>query len=499
MCLACRRISNQLEPGAPAPSARVGIFYTRGSRRRRTTAATCTGSRVGCSRRGAVASSFYPVRGVYSSADALVVDAQMREIAASGIGVVITSWWGRGSREDRRLPQLLGAARRHGLSVAAHLEPYRGRTVESTEADIGYLRGLGISDVYVWASSELPDVEWAAMNARIEGVRVFANTNLAGRAAAGGFDGLYTYDVLLFDGVLFPRLCQPGASAASPVRTVGRPGLRRPARDRRRADQAATRRRALRRTCGAARCAPRQTSSRSRATTSGTRAPRSSRRAATGAATSRTRAPGDCMAAQPRRPTWIAPPSGCSASCAADDVRRAARHECVEEVGGLDAAERVVRGVDLDLRPGLEPERARPLVRSEAEQPLGREDTAPAGLTAGDPLQLPQLLERVDADVRVRADRERDPAVIDSRGGEEAVREVCLGRRARADRGAALGEQVELGAVGVRRVDDSGVRTEAAGAGQQLDRAAAVLRETLLDLARLLAGVDVQRQPSAAA
>ena len=46
------------------------------------------------------------------------------------------------------------------------------------------------------------------MNARVEGVRVFANTNLAGRAAAGGFDGLYTYDVLLFDGVLFPRLCQ---------------------------------------------------------------------------------------------------------------------------------------------------------------------------------------------------------------------------------------------------------------------------------------------------
>ena len=38
-------------------------------------------------------------------------------------------------------------------------------------------------------------------------MRTFANTNLAGRAAAGGFDGLYTYDVLLFDGVLFPRLC----------------------------------------------------------------------------------------------------------------------------------------------------------------------------------------------------------------------------------------------------------------------------------------------------
>ncbi len=158
-----------------------------------------------------LASGFYPVRGPYSSADALVVDAQMREIAAAGVGTVIASWWGRGSLEDRRLPQVIGAARVYGISVAAHLEPYRGRTVAATETDIGFLRSLGIKDFYVWASVSLPDVEWAEMNARLNtvlaGVRTFANTNLAGRAAAGGFDGLYTYDVLLFDGGLFPRLC----------------------------------------------------------------------------------------------------------------------------------------------------------------------------------------------------------------------------------------------------------------------------------------------------
>ncbi len=39
------------------------------------------------------------------------------------------------------------------------------------------------------------------------------------------------------------------------------------------------------------------------------------------------------------------------------------------------------------------------------------------------------------------------------------------------------------------------VRAEAAGAVEQLDRPAAVLGEALLDLARLLVGVDVQRQP----
>ncbi len=154
-----------------------------------------------------IASDFYPVRGPYSSADALVLAAQMREIAAAGVSTVIVSWWGRGSLEDRRLPRVLAAAQSHGLSVAAHVEPYNGRTIESVTADVAYLRSLGITDYYMWSSALLPDAGWAALNASLSGVRVFANTNLAGKAAAGRFDGVYTYDVLLFDGDLFPRLC----------------------------------------------------------------------------------------------------------------------------------------------------------------------------------------------------------------------------------------------------------------------------------------------------
>ena len=154
-----------------------------------------------------IASSYYPVRGPYSSADTLVLAAQMREIAAAGISTVIVSWWGRGSLEDERLPRVLAAAQLHGLAVAAHVEPYGGRSVESVALDIAYLRTLGIVDFYVWASVWLPDADWARLNAEVTGIRVFANTNLVGKAAAGGFDGVYTYDVLLFDGSLFPRLC----------------------------------------------------------------------------------------------------------------------------------------------------------------------------------------------------------------------------------------------------------------------------------------------------
>ena len=47
--------------------------------------------------------------------------------------------------------------------------------------------------------------------------------------------------------------------------------------------------------------------------------------------------------------------------------------------------------------------------------------------------------------------------------------------------------------VGVGCMDDRRVRAEAAGLRQQLERAQAVLGEALLDLARLLVGVYVQR------
>ena len=51
-----------------------------------------------------------------------------------------------------------------------------------------------------------------------------------------------------------------------------------------------------------------------------------------------------------------------------------------------------------------------------------------------------------------------------------------------------------VGTVGVGRVHDGRVLRQAAGAGEQLDRSAAVLGEALLDLLRLLVGMDVQRK-----
>ena len=132
--------------------------------------------------------------------------------------------------------------------------------------------------------------------------------------------------------------------------------------------------------------------------------------------------------------------------------------------------------------------------RAEAEQLLGREDASSTGLASRDALELAELLERVDPDVRVGPDAERDRAGADALGGEEAVAEVGLRRRAGADRRARGRQEVELRAVRMGGVNDRRPLSQAAGAVEQLDRAAAVLGEARLDLARLLVRVHVERK-----
>jgi glycoprotein endo-alpha-1,2-mannosidase len=156
---------------------------------------------------GDLASSFYPARGAYSSSDPSVLDAQMREIARARVGEVVVSWWGRDSAVDERLPAVLSAARAHGLQVAAHLEPYGGRTIAGTALDIAYLRTLGIRDFFVYHATDFPAAAWQPVTAALEGTRLFAQTSLAGYAKAGGFQGVYTYDTLTYGGRTFARLC----------------------------------------------------------------------------------------------------------------------------------------------------------------------------------------------------------------------------------------------------------------------------------------------------
>jgi hypothetical protein len=154
------------------------------------------------------ASNYFPARGLYSSSDARVVRAQMREIAAAGVEEVVSSWWGWGSPEDARLPLVIRAARGAQLSVAAHLEPYPGRTALSVKSDLEHLTSLGIRRFYVYHPFDISDAEWAAIREAVPSVQLFAETALAGHAAASHFDGIYTYDVLRWGGDDFERICK---------------------------------------------------------------------------------------------------------------------------------------------------------------------------------------------------------------------------------------------------------------------------------------------------
>ncbi len=156
-----------------------------------------------------IASSFYPAFGIYSSSSAAVLNLQMTDVVRAGVDEIAVSWWGKGSAEDERLPAIVAAAAVHGISVAAHLEPYAGRTVASTVADVEYLQGLGVRSFYVYRPFDLPAAEWAEANDQwhAQGLTVFAQTALVGAAATGHFTGIYTYDIVSYGGNLFARLC----------------------------------------------------------------------------------------------------------------------------------------------------------------------------------------------------------------------------------------------------------------------------------------------------
>lgn len=198
--------------GAPAPADRpepqVAIFYYAWYGTPRTDGAWLHWGQGGNDPPRSIASNFYPARGLYSSGATAVVRAQMREIAATGVDTVIVSWWGPGSPEDARLRPVVAAAHAARLHVALHVEPWAGRTPAAVVEALRGLTGLGIRDVYVYDSTSSPDEDWRAALAGLTGYRVFAHTSLPGKALRGGFQGLYTYDVLVYDGSSFGRMCQ---------------------------------------------------------------------------------------------------------------------------------------------------------------------------------------------------------------------------------------------------------------------------------------------------
>ena len=163
-----------------------------------------------------IGSNFYPVRGAYSSADPAILSAHMAEIAAAGITTVVSSWWGRGSYEDERMPEVIAAARAQGRRIAAHIEPYEGRTATTLAGDYTYLRGLGVDEFYVYQANLLDVGGMAAANDSLGAdVRTFGESGsaaamtdgrFAASASAAHFTGIYTYSAF-FNAAEFAAAC----------------------------------------------------------------------------------------------------------------------------------------------------------------------------------------------------------------------------------------------------------------------------------------------------
>jgi glycoprotein endo-alpha-1,2-mannosidase len=155
-----------------------------------------------------LSTSYFPSRGLYSSSNAKIVTAQMREIADTGVGTVIVSWWGFGSPEDDRLPLVTQAAEQQGLHVAIHVEPYDGRTPAKAAEDMARLHEEGgYTDFYVYNADRDSAADWAEALAPLTGIRIFGQTQLVGRAKTAGFDGVYPYEIGAWTGGTFARVC----------------------------------------------------------------------------------------------------------------------------------------------------------------------------------------------------------------------------------------------------------------------------------------------------
>jgi hypothetical protein len=172
-----------------------------------------------------IGANFYPAGGPYSSLDPDQLAKQARQMAASGVDTVVTSWWGlavdpatgRRPFEDWMMADLISAVRAAGLRLAVHIEPYRGRTPATVAGDLTYLRNLGITDVYVYqADTSGPAADWLPVLAAHPDMRFFAesgdlasmlNGTFAEYAWAGGFDGVYTYDAVRYGAAEMAATC----------------------------------------------------------------------------------------------------------------------------------------------------------------------------------------------------------------------------------------------------------------------------------------------------
>ncbi|MEJ2552402.1 MAG: hypothetical protein P8Z34_17155 [Anaerolineales bacterium] len=175
-----------------------------------------------------IGADYYPLLGAYSARDPVVVAQHFAWLRETGVGVIISSWWGRQSNENVAVPLLLEMGERYGIKVAFHIENYGGRSANRLVQDVKYIydnygehpaffrttsssrwspddRPKGM--FFLWASvapdGESPAVEpgyWQEaldeIHALSDGGLVITDQNSSQWIEQGHFDGAYNYGVL---------------------------------------------------------------------------------------------------------------------------------------------------------------------------------------------------------------------------------------------------------------------------------------------------------------
>lgn len=86
-----------------------------------------------------IGANFYPANGLYSSNSPDDTLTHMKQLKASGAGVIAVTWWGPDTFTDKALAVTFDAAQKAGLKVCFHIEPFAGRNAATTRDALAYL------------------------------------------------------------------------------------------------------------------------------------------------------------------------------------------------------------------------------------------------------------------------------------------------------------------------------------------------------------------------
>jgi glycoprotein endo-alpha-1,2-mannosidase len=167
---------------------------------------------------GDIGANYYPEAGEYSSADTVLLEKHMQQIASAGIGIIAVTWLGQDDYTYRSVPLILNAAARHNIKVCFQIEPRVRKTALTTRGAVEFLvKQFGNHPAFyknpqtshpmffVYDSYVIPAKDWSEVFGK-NGKYTIRNTaydsdmiglwvtqNEQPFFLESGFDGFYTY------------------------------------------------------------------------------------------------------------------------------------------------------------------------------------------------------------------------------------------------------------------------------------------------------------------